>query len=304
MEVSPNSTTQPLNMYNYINNSFMNPIVFAGLALITIIIVLVSLSLGQNSNEASSDSENSVSNGTGNIFIIIAIIVFVVLLLINGVQYFFGVNIFASIKNVFSGTPEVDINLFKENDSQQANDLNSSSQASSSDSLSTDSLSTSIAEITGKKQVFNIPGNHYGYGDAKALCSAYSARLATYDELESAYNDGAEWCNYGWSADQMALYPTQKSTYNNLQKIKGHEHDCGRPGINGGYIANPLVKFGVNCFGHKPKINQEEQHLMDVTTPYPKTQADLALEQQVGYWKNKLDQILVSPFNYTSWSRV
>jgi hypothetical protein len=46
-----------------------------------------------------------------------------------------------------------------------------------------------------------------------------------------------------------------------LQKIKGHEHDCGRPGVNGGYIANPLVKFGVNCYGNKRKINTGREYL-------------------------------------------
>ena len=28
---------------------------------------------------------------------------------------------------------------------------------------------------------------------------------------------------------------------------------CGNPGINGGYFANPDLKFGVNCYGIKPK---------------------------------------------------
>ena len=42
-------------------------------------------------------------------------------------------------------------------------------------------------------------------------------------------------------------------------KNKGHEHDCGRPGINGGFIDNPNVRFGVNCFGTKPAISAEEQ---------------------------------------------
>ena len=65
-----------------------------------------------------------------------------------------------------------------------------------------------------------------------------------------------------------------------------------------------MVKFGVNCYGKKPKINKEEQHLMDITTPYPKTQADLVFEQNVSYWKTKLDDILVSPFNYNSWNKV
>ena len=32
------------------------------------------------------------------------------------------------------------------------------------------------------------------------------------------HKKGANWCNYGWSANSMALYPTQKDYYNKLQK--------------------------------------------------------------------------------------
>ena len=155
-----------------------------------------------------------------------------------------------------------------------------------------------------RPQVFNIPGNTLGYNDAKALCSAYGSRLATYQELEKSYESGAEWCNYGWSENQMALFPVQQKTYDTLQKIPGHENDCGRPGINGGYIANPAVQFGVNCFGHKPKMTEEEETLMASTTPYPKTEKDIAMEHRVDYWKNKLNEVLVSPFNYTTWSKI
>ena len=66
-------------------------------------------------------------------------------------------------------------------------------------------------------------------------------------QIEDAYKSGAEWCNYGWSDNQLALFPTQKTTWHKLQKIKGHKHDCGRAGINGGFIANPndsLYSFG------------------------------------------------------------
>jgi len=220
---------------------------------------------------------NTNTNNATKIYGIIAVILFVALIIVNGVQYFFGINFFASIQNILTGTPEVDIKVVPESEEK---------------SNSTLVQPTTIEEIVGVDQVFNIPGNTYSYGDAKALCSAYGARLATYNEVESAYNNGGEWCNYGWSDGQMALFPTQNSTFKNLQKIKGHKHDCGRPGVNGGYIANPAVKFGVNCYGHKPKINQEEQHLMDVTTPYPKTKEELTLEKQVAYWKNKLDEIL------------
>jgi hypothetical protein len=234
------------------------------------------------------------------IFGTIAIAIVVVLVIVNLIQYYLGYNIYASISHLVYGTPEIDIHLNKITDQGLIIGNNVIGDA---DAVIT-AAENAIPEIVNFDQVFNIPGNNYSYGDAKALCKAYGARLATYDEVENSYNSGGEWCNYGWSDGQMALYPTQKNTYENLQKIKGHEHDCGRPGVNGGYIANPLVKFGANCYGYKPRINQEEQELMDVSTPYPKTKKDLAMEQRVAYWKTKLNDILVSPFNYNLWSRI
>jgi hypothetical protein len=214
--------------------------------------------------------------------ITIVIGVLIVLVLFNGFQYFFGVDIMASLSNLFSGEPQINIVV----------DQNQGAAPSV------------VPEIKYVEQVFNIPGNEYGYEDAKTLCSAYGSRLATYDEVEKAYDRGAEWCNYGWSDKQMALFPTQKSTFDQLQTIEGHEHDCGRTGINGGYIANPRVKFGVNCYGYKPKMTQEEEEMMQTNSPYPKTEKDIAMENRVEYWKTKLDEILVSPFNYNTWSRL
>ena len=155
-----------------------------------------------------------------------------------------------------------------------------------------------------KKEVFNIPGNIYNYKEAEELCKAYDSRLANYEEVEKAYNEGAEWCNYGWSDEQMAYFPTQQKTFDNLQKIAGHENDCGRAGINGGYMANPQLKFGVNCYGYKPKITPEEEHLMSSTTPYPQTQKDIDFQNEIDYWKTQITNILVSPFNYKNWSRI
>ena len=185
----------------------------------------------------------------------------------------------AQIKNLFTGNPEVDITVVNTN-------------------------STTVPELALRPQVFNIPGNEYVYPDAKALCSAYGARLATYKEVEDSYNAGGEWCNYGWSDGQMALFPTQQKTWDELQKIEGHENDCGRPGVNGGYIANPAVKFGVNCYGFKPRINSTEEDLMANEPIYPKTLKDIAMENRVNYWKDKLTEIIVSPFNHNSWAKL
>jgi hypothetical protein len=202
-------------------------------------------------------------------------------------QYFFGVDVVAKLSNLFEPDARLDVKVIQ-NDSAPPNPARPSD----------------IPEIKMREQVFNIPGNYYGYEDAKSLCSAYGARLANYNEVEDSYKSGGEWCNYGWSDGQMALFPTQESTYDGLQKIPGHENDCGRPGINGGYIANPQVKFGVNCYGYKPKMTKEEEELMQNSTPYPKTEKDLAMEKRVEYWKKRLNEILVSPFNYKNWSRI
>jgi len=64
---------------------------------------------------------------------------------------------------------------------------------------------------------------------------------------------------------------TQYEKWANLQTIPGHEQDCGRPGINGGYIANPNVQFGINCYGYKPVITPEESDAMKLAPLYPST---------------------------------
>uniref|UniRef100_A0A6C0K3P9 Link domain-containing protein n=1 Tax=viral metagenome TaxID=1070528 RepID=A0A6C0K3P9_9ZZZZ len=288
MEASTSSTIEPESMYGYINNLLMNPTALIILVIIVLIYLIVFVSLGDSSNTTSSFSTNGSSGLDKMSGTIIAIIagIFVILLLFNVLQYFFSIDIMASIKNLFNPTnPQLDITV-NENTGKGADS------------------SEPIPEISTIQQVFNIPGNYYGYEDAKTLCQAYGSRLATYNEVEDSYNKGGEWCNYGWSDGQMALFPTQKTTFDNLQKIPGHEHDCGRPGVNGGYMANPHIQYGVNCFGYKPKITSEEEEMMQNTTPYPKTEKDILFEKRVDFWKTKLNDILVSPFNYNSWSRV
>lgn len=153
-------------------------------------------------------------------------------------------------------------------------------------------------------EVFNVSNNLYTYEDAKAICSAYDAKLATYDQIESSYNDGAEWCNYGWSDGQMIFFPTQKTTWDKLQKTDDHKNDCGRPGVNGGYIANPYAKFGVNCYGKKPKANDTDMARMNASKDhlYPKNKKDIELEEKVNYWKQNADKMLnINSFNANRW---
>ena len=271
--------TDNLITYNYLNNYFMNPYVIILIVLIIIGVYMFNSSLG-NDNDNLFDKPSS--NPETKIMVFIVIFILVMLILFNALQYFFSIDVTAYIQGFFTPTPKIDIVI------DQSKII----------------PSATIPEIKFKKQVFNIPGNYYNYENADALCQSYGAKLASYEQIEQAYNNGAEWCNYGWSANQLALFPTQMQTYNNLQKKKGHENDCGRPGVNGGFIANPQVQFGVNCYGYKPKISKEEDELMKTIPVYPETAEDLALQKRIDFWKKRIDDILVSPFNHNMWSSI
>ena len=159
-------------------------------------------------------------------------------------------------------------------------------------------------DISGN-EVFNIARNMYTYEEARAVCSIYDSKLATYSQIEKSYKDGGEWCNYGWSEDQMIYFPTQKATWDKLQKNPKTKNICGRPGINGGYIDNPYVRFGVNCYGKKPEPSIEEKNQMSskkFLIP-PKTKNDLLLDEKIKFWKDNSDNFLnINAFNNEKWS--
>ena len=271
--VNTTSTTDPVNMYNYLNSYILNPMVF----IIILIIILAYYLFSSDAVSGLGNTQGTSTNGS-NLMGIVIVVILICLLVVNALQYFFSINVTAYISDIFAPVKKVDI-VVDQTLYQPA----------------------PVPEIRFKKQVFNIPGNYYDYENAKALCKAYGADLASYDQVEKAYSNGAEWCNYGWSANQQALFPTQKKTYDYLQTVPGHENDCGRTGINGGYMANPKLRFGVNCYGNKPKITPEEEELMKTTPAYPQTAQDIAFQKRVDFWKTKVTDILVSPFNKNSW---
>ena len=300
--------------YNFFNGILSNPSVIIIVVGVLLIYITMFFSLGDTNSSTSSSSgglfsglsnakftsstsstnTSSDSSSSMKMLGILAVAIFIILIVINGFQYFFGIDVVAKITDLFSGNPLVDISV----------DTSAAQIGGATGGAAGTGAGAGVQEIKLFKQVFNIPGNDYVYPDAKALCSAYGSRLATYKEVEDAYKGGAEWCNYGWSEGQMALFPTQQKTWDKLQKIEGHENDCGRPGINGGYMKNPAVRYGVNCYGYKPQMTAEEEELMATSPIYPKTKKDMAMEQRVKYWKDKLSSILVSPFNHTSWSKI
>ena len=99
----------------------------------------------------------------------------------------------------------------------------------------------------------------------------------------------------------MAFFPTQKSTWDDLQKDPKNKNKCGRPGINGGYMDNKFLRFGVNCFGKKPVAKPSDLAMMN--QPLPTTAEQAVINQKVEFWKKNADALLkVNSFNKKQWS--
>lgn len=251
-----------------------NPIMLS----IVLIVILLYYTLF---SRAGVDAASIVGDNNGKFLELLLWGVFLTVVIMNALRYFYGSDIVANVSNLFGENPQLDISV-------------------------TAPEGTVVPDKgpTFSEQVFHIPGNEYNFEDAKAVCAAYNGRLASYNEIEDAYENGADWCSYGWSEGQMAFFPTQQAKWDKLQKVKGHEHSCGRPGINGGYIANPNVKFGVNCYGHKPDISPTETKLMNSANEIPVTKKDREFKKLVDSWKEKIPDILLAPFNKNNWSSI
>lgn len=151
--------------------------------------------------------------------------------------------------------------------------------------------------LNNNKQVYNIRDNIFTYTEAKAVCAAHGARLATLQEMIDSYKKGANWCSYGWADGQLALYPTQKEYWAKLQMDSNRRKQCGEPGLNGGYFENPNFKFGANCYGNKPspKAGEVEKNQIGrlMHNPY---------ESLVDKYKDGVNNFRISPFNEDKWS--
>lgn len=167
----------------------------------------------------------------------------------------------------------------------------------------TEEVKKVIKKVTRKKEVFNIDSNNFTYDEAPYVCQAYDSKLATYDQVINAHQKGAHWCNYGWSANQMALYPTQKKIWKSLQSGSDEvKNSCGKPGVNGGHFEDKKLKFGVNCYGYKPKpdptkIVYHHGEISDEDINVKRNDLLNKFKQMID--EGKLD---IRPFNKNKWS--
>lgn len=155
---------------------------------------------------------------------------------------------------------------------------------------------------TEKEEVFHIGNQDYTYDQAKCKCESYGAKLASREQVIDAYNKGASWCTYGWSNGQFAFYPVQQCDWDKIEEENKDlppekRRHCGKPGMNGGYFANPYIRFGVNCYGVKPK-----GEAVVAKKPYCPPMNFCKLEKNFQA-SHKLDTDDIAPFSPEKWNQ-
>tara|TARA_B110000211_G_scaffold101146_1_gene117666 strand:- start:451 stop:1314 length:864 start_codon:yes stop_codon:yes gene_type:complete len=158
-------------------------------------------------------------------------------------------------------------------------------------------LKAKCSTSTGTDEVYNLDNNEFTYDQAFLACKALDSKLATYDQIQKAHKKGANWCNYGWSAGGLALFPIQERYWDKLQRGGNAKKDsCGKPGINGGFFADKSLKFGVNCYGPKPKPDKSKIVYVDDDCGEAKLLEDYKKDIENG-------TIALRPFSKNKWSK-
>lgn len=189
-----------------------------------------------------------------------------------------------------------------------ASPVPSVSPASSSLAAAAAPVGYHLATTPTAPEVFNVSENIYGYQEAEAVCKAFGSKVATYDQIVEAASKGANWCNYGWSADQRILYPVQKSVWQSmLNNYGGAKGACGKTwppefaavnfGVQGGYEPNPNMQYGVNCYGVKsaPLAHESVKQKM-------MSDKDIAIQNEVARLLANRNNMTILPFNQEVWS--
>jgi hypothetical protein len=157
------------------------------------------------------------------------------------------------LKRIFGIFPKVNLNLKVPNLFNRETDTDTEE----SDKTYMEKREEQDTEIIdGEKEVFNLNDNVYTYKEAQAACKSAGARLATHHEVVRAQAKGANWCNYGWSDDQLALFPIQAEYLESIKNDPVLKNSCGVAGVNGGYFAQTDLKLGANCYGVKPRPHE------------------------------------------------
>ena len=143
------------------------------------------------------------------------------------------------------------------------------------------------------EEVFLIKNNIFSKNQGDKVCKAlFNSKLATKEQMNDTYNNGANWCNYGWIDKSEAYYPLQSDI---------DDKTClGKKGLNGGLMEEDL-NLGINCYGVKPTEN--------AYYPIDKLYTDSSMSDKdiimLENYKKKMNAggIKIAPFNNSAWSK-
>lgn len=162
-----------------------------------------------------------------------------------------------------------------------------------------------------KRELFLIY-NKYNYQEAREVCKIYKGRLATKQDLNDAFNKGANWCSWGWLEGMSVGYPVQEKYWMAIDK--SHKGFCGpTAGLNVIESVDPLKKYYVTCFGLKPKQGHKDvklnKSIQKVVTGANSLLHDIAqckkakeVSVQKKWTQQQKQQIRILKFNPTEWS--
>jgi len=142
---------------------------------------------------------------------------------------------------------------------QQKNSKNDNKKDSKNDNKKDSKGKKEPSKDQGKKEVFLIY-NKYNYLEAKEICKIYDGRLAKEEDLEKAFEKGANWCTWGWLDGEMIGYPVQQPFWSAIEKK--HKGFCGpTAGLNKIKNIDPLKQYAVTCYGIKPQKTDRDKEL-------------------------------------------
>ena len=162
-----------------------------------------------------------------------------------------------------------------------------------------DSLKSQLADnknVSQGNEVFLVRNNIFSQDQAPKVCKAlFNSSVATKDQLQDSYNNGANWCNYGWTKEEDQAYYT-------LQEDSNKSFCGGKKGLNGGLLDdNNNYKLGIHCFGKKPS-ELEYSSLEKIYQDSSLSENDIALLEEYRK-KMNVGGIKIAPFNNKNWSQ-
>jgi hypothetical protein len=94
------------------------------------------------------------------------------------------------------------------------------------------------------------------FSGAQNVCSSVGAVVATAAQMQTAFNNGADWCHCTWTSDGNISYPINTTLFpsNYIVGAENRSAWCGgqTAGIRQCGVNNGTNKVFTSCYGIKP----------------------------------------------------